>query len=131
MVDRKKKVCPICKTPIVGRTDKKFCTSSCKSDYHRRLAKHTNNATARIDKILHRNRSILQELMGKKIFQIKIPSIELEKRKFNFSYITKYIINKEGKEFRYVYDYAYMTFSDDTVLIVRRSGRSKIYHNLF
>ena len=122
-----KRYCPICKNPVVGRSDKKFCSTACKSNYHQRLSTHTQKATARIDKILHRNRSILQELMGKRLTQIKVPTIDLEKKKFNFNYITKYIINKEGKEYRYVYDYAYMTFSTDEVLIVRRNNYRKEY----
>jgi len=65
--------------------------------------------------------------MGKHNFQIKVPLLELEKRKFNFHYITKYIINKAGKEYRYVYDFSYMTFSNDEVLITRRTSRRKEY----
>ncbi len=114
-----KRHCPICKKPVVGRSDKKFCSTACKSNYHQRLSAHTEKATARIDKILHRNRSILQELLGKRRVQIKIPLIELESKKFNFNYITKYHINNRGKEYRYVYDIAYMTFSKDEVLIIR------------
>ncbi len=119
--------CPICKTPVKGRRDKRFCSIKCKSQYFRRLSAHTEKATKRIDYILKRNRSILQELMGKKIDQVRISTIELEKKKFNFTYITKYTINKEGKEYRYVYDFSYMIFSDDTVLINRRTNRRKEY----
>lgn len=122
-----RRTCPICKQRVIGRTDKKFCSATCKSAYHKRLSAHTHEATHRIDKILHRNRSILQEMMGKKRNKIKVPTIDLEKKKFNFNYITKYIINKEGKEYRYVYDFSYMTFSTDEVLIDRRVPRIKEY----
>lgn len=63
--------------------------------------------------------------MGKRQTQIKIPMIKLEKKKFNFNYITKYTINKQGKEYRYVYDFAYMTFSSDEVLIIRMTKKSR------
>lgn len=112
--------CPICKNAIVGRTDKKFCSSKCKSNYHKRLSASTENATRTIDKILHRNRSILIELMGKNRTQIKVLTLELEKRKFNFNYITKYITNSKGKTYHYVYDFSWMTFSDNTTLIIRK-----------
>jgi hypothetical protein len=111
--------CPICKKSIVGRSDKKFCSMICKSEYHRRLINSTNEATRRIDTILHRNRSILLEMMGKNRQQIKVPLIQLEKRKFNFNYITKYIINSQGKTYNYVYDFAWMTFSTNEILIIR------------
>ena len=59
--------------------------------------------------------------MGKKAVQKKIPRIELERRKFNFSYITHYIVNSQGKVYHYVYDFAWMAFSDDQIMIVRKS----------
>jgi len=121
------RTCPICKGSVVGRTDKKFCSIKCKTNYHQRLSAHTNKATIRIDKILHRNYAILQELMGKRRFQIKVPMIELEKRKFNFNYMTKYLINKDKKVYHYIYDYCYMTFSSNEVLIIRRNGKGKTY----
>jgi hypothetical protein len=116
---RKQKLCPICKNIIVGRTDKKFCSTVCKSNYHKRLNQSTNAATKKIDSILHRNRSILLELMGKRYTKIKVPLIELESRKFNFNYMTKYIHNKQGKTYNYIYDFSYMTFSTNEVLIIR------------
>lgn len=112
-------ICPICKKAVVGRSDKRFCSTGCKSDYHRRLSKSTSEATRRIDTILHRNRSILLEMIGKNRKQIKVPLIQLEKRKFNFNYITKYIINSQGKTYNYVYDFAWMTFSSNEILIIR------------
>jgi len=58
--------------------------------------------------------------MGKYKTQKRVPIIELERKRFNFNYITHYKINKQGKEYRYVYDFSYMTFSDATVLINRK-----------
>jgi len=105
---KQKNICPICKKNIKGRIDKKFCSISCKSNYHKRLRANTKHATEAIDKILHRNRSILLELMGKNKRQIRIPIIFLEKKKFQFNYVTKYIINSRGKTYNYVYDFAWM-----------------------
>ena len=77
--------CRLCKTNFNGRTDKIFCSTKCKSSYHRQLKAVTKTATRDIDIILHRNRSILLEVMGKHKTQIKIPLSVLEKRKFNFN----------------------------------------------
>ena len=120
MENSRHKTCPICKSIVVGRSDKRFCSVACKSQYHKRLIGSTALATAKIDSILHRNRSILLELMGKNETQIKIPILELEKKKFNFNYITKFIINKQGKTYHYVYDFSWMSFSSNEVLIIRR-----------
>ena len=116
----KKRICPICQSRVVGRSDKKFCSVKCKTYYHQRLRLVTKTAAAAIDKILHRNRSILLEVMGKHNMRMTIPKLELAKRKFNFQHITHYHINHKGKTYHFVYDFAWMTFSDDEVLIVRK-----------
>jgi len=127
-MESRRRYCPLCKSVFKGRSDKKFCSIKCKSVYNYKLTSHTKSATKSIDKILHRNRSILQELMGKKISQKKVPLYDLEKKNFNFNYVTKYIVNKEGKVFNYVYDFAWMTFSTNEVLIVRQKQERKVYH---
>jgi len=113
--------CPICKKNILGRADKRFCSKACKSNYHKRLTHSTLIATRTIDTILHRNRSILLEVIGKNKYQIKVPMVVLEKKKFNFNYMTKYIINSQGKTYNYVYDFSWMTFSSNEVLIIRHN----------
>jgi hypothetical protein len=120
IMQRIRNKCLMCKTQIKGRSDKKFCSIKCKSAYHHKLRSVTSLATAKIDKILHRNRSILLEIMGKNRTQIKVPLLRLEEKKFNFAYLTKFHINSSGKTYHYVYDFSWMTFSDDEVLINRR-----------
>ena len=115
-----KKTCILCKNKFTGRADKKFCSVACKNDYHVRLRRVTTLATKSIDEILHRNRSILLEILGKRNKKIKMDRFELEKKKFNFNYMTGYSINKEGKTYHHVYDFSYMTFSDNSILIVRK-----------
>lgn len=113
--------CPICKNEVVGRTDKRFCSVACKSSYHRQLRTATSRAAFEIDKILHRNRSILLELMGKHKVQIKVPSVVLYQKGFKHKYHTHITQNRQGKSYYYVYDFAWMPFSNDEVLIVRKA----------
>jgi len=115
-----KKNCKICKKEFVGRSDKIFCSIGCKNEYNVRLRKASQNAANKIDSILHRNRSILLEIIGKHKMQVKIDRIILDKKKFNFNYITAYSINKAGKFYHHIYDFSYMTFSSEQVLIVRK-----------
>lgn len=112
--------CRICKKTISGRSDKQFCSSKCKSYYHNTLKKVTLSATAAVDAILHRNRSILLEVMGKNAHQKTMPQSVLEKKKFSFTYCTGIYENAKGKRYYNLYDFAYMKFSDGRVLIVRR-----------
>jgi len=112
--------CKICKKAIIGRTDKKFCSIKCKNFYHSNLRRVTDKEVVEINSILHRNRSILLEILGKQKIQIKVKRIVLAKKKFRFKYMTHFHINKFGKMYHHVYDFAWMEFSDDEILIIRR-----------
>jgi hypothetical protein len=112
--------CKICNKLVKGRSDKEFCSLRCKNYYHFNLRKATNIAVKDIDIILHRNRSILLEVLEKNLLQKKIPRMVLEKKKFNFKYNTHSHINSKNKTFFWVYDFGWMSFSDDDILIVRK-----------
>ena len=114
------KSCRMCKAELKGRRDKMFCSLNCKNEYHVRLRHATSLATRQIDTILHRNRSILLEIMGKNKTQKKIDIATLHKKKFNFNHVTGFSINSKNKTYHHVYDFSWMKFSDNSVLIVRR-----------
>lgn len=112
--------CKICKKDLVGRTDKLFCSVKCKNQYHLKLSRVTLIEAKEIDRFLHRNRSILLELLGKNKTQIKVDREVLEKKKFRFKYHTHIYTNSKGKIYNYLYDFAWMEFSDDEILIIRK-----------
>ena len=114
------KKCKICSKKVVGRSDKIFCSVACKSSYHRQLRSVTNETAKYIDEILHRNRSILLETLGKNRLKLQVKRIFLERKKFRFKYHTHFHINKHGKMYKHIYDFAWMEFSNDEILIVRR-----------
>lgn len=116
---KEKRCCKICKTKIQGRKDKMYCSTKCKSEYNHRLQAATKIVTGDIDAILHRNRSCLLEIMGKNNVKMKIDRSELDKKNFKYSYITHYHINKFGKMVHYVYDFSWIIFSDQEILINR------------
>jgi hypothetical protein len=120
--DRHQRICRLCKQPFTGRADKIFCSATCKAQYHIKLNKVTVEASSRIDTILHRNRSILLELMGKEGKQKKMDKKILDAKKFNWTYITHYHVNAQNKTVHYVYDFSWMIFSDQEVLIKRISS---------
>jgi hypothetical protein len=112
--------CKICSTQFAGRSDKKFCSVRCKNYYHVNLRRATDKAVKEIDTILHRNRSILLEIVGENVVQKKIDKLTLEKKKFNFFYKTHQTVDSAGKTYNYVYDLAWMEFSYNTILVVRK-----------
>ncbi len=109
----------MCKEKILGRRDKKFCSTSCKSEYHRKLRKVTKGVTLPVDKVLHRNRSILLEVMGKRGTKKMINRSVLDEKKFNFNYMTGYYVNSKNKTYHYIYDFSYMVFSEEKIMINR------------
>ncbi|MCB9227973.1 MAG: hypothetical protein R2836_07995 [Chitinophagales bacterium] len=112
--------CKICKKEIKGRSDKLFCSNACKNYYHTNLRKVTKGVAFEIDKILHRNRSILLEIIGKHKTQIKTQRMVLDKKKFSYKYHTHINVNSQGKTFYWLYDLAWMAFSNDEILIVKK-----------
>lgn len=112
--------CKVCNNEVSGRADKIFCSVSCKNEYHITLRTVTKNVAFPLDKILHRNRSILLEIMGAKSSKKKVLRSELVSKKFQFNFLTHYNINSQGKMYHHVYDFAWMEFSDDEILIVRQ-----------
>jgi len=113
------KKCKICKTRLRGRSDKLFCSLKCKSFYHRSLRSVTEDAAIPIVNILYRNRSILLEILGKNTFYKKVDRSRLDRKKFNFHYVTQYHLNSKNKMVNYVFDYSWTIFSDQEVLIKR------------
>ncbi|HNQ67371.1 MAG TPA: hypothetical protein PKN32_03255 [Bacteroidales bacterium] len=112
--------CKVCNKEITGRKDKIFCSLRCKNDYHVTLRKVTKDTAYPLDRILHRNRSILLEIMGPRANKKIIMRSELVKKKFQFKYLTHFSINIKGKTYYHLYDFAWMDFSDDEILIVRQ-----------
>ncbi|MEN0004739.1 MAG: hypothetical protein AAF798_11365 [Bacteroidota bacterium] len=112
--------CKVCDQPFRGRSDKIFCSIACKNAYHVELRRKTAKVVRQTDIILHRNRSILSELIGDVTHQQKISRTLLDEKKFNFNYFTGCYTNHHGKVYHYVYDFSWMIFSDQEVLIVHR-----------
>jgi hypothetical protein len=116
-----KNECQQCRKALHGRTDKRFCNSNCKNAFNFAKRRDTRNEVKEIDGYLHRNREILATLMGeskKEMFDRAV----LTRAKFRWEYMTGIYKNKQGKWYHLVYDYAWMEFTDQQILIVRKSG---------
>lgn len=112
--------CKICHKTIAGRTDKIFCSPGCKNVYHSKLRYATEKAAIEINGYLRRNHGILLELLGKNRTQVKVYRNALAKKKFRFKYHTHTHVNSRNKTYFYIYDLAWMEFSDDEILILRK-----------
>ena len=116
-----KKQCEICKIKMTGRSDKRFCSLDCKNKFNNQIRSPKNDIILQIDAILHRNHHILALLYGEsKSKKIKIPRLVLSRTGFDFSHYTGTYQNSQNKTYHYVYDYAWMEFSSQEVLIVKK-----------
>ncbi|MCC6816416.1 MAG: hypothetical protein IT267_08400 [Saprospiraceae bacterium] len=111
--------CLNCKSKVHGRSDKRFCSLVCKNNYNYLQRSKTKSEVQYIDQILHRNHIILSTLMGD-LTKVQLERLILVRAKFNFQYFTSIYKNKENKIYYLVYNFAWMEFSDQHVLIVKR-----------
>ena len=118
-----KKKCQQCGQETWGRSDKKFCSLTCKNTYATATRRTTRDAVVEIDGYLHRNREILAMIMGE-VSKVELDRVVLTRTGFRYDYHTGTYLNKEGKLYRLVYDFAWMDFSDQKVLVVRKKIRS-------
>lgn len=118
MLETKK--CKVCAKIIRGRSDKKYCSIGCKNSYHKDIRFATKKAAKQIDGYLKRNYKVLMEILGRNKTQIKVHRNLLAQKGFRPKYHTHYYINSKNKMYHYIYDLAWMEFSDDEVLIVKK-----------
>jgi len=115
-----KGTCKVCGKTIVGRLGKMYCSAYCKNVYHKNIRYITKQAAIQINGYLKRNYAILLELLGERHTQIKVHRNVLAQKNFRFKYHTHTHINSRNKTYHYVYDLAWMEFSDDEILILRK-----------
>ena len=110
--------CLECDTPIIGRSDKKFCNDSCRNAYNNKLNSDSTNLMRYINGKLRNNYRVLSSFNftdGKyKTTKSKLHSLD-----FNFEYFTHLKIYKNGSEYRFVYDIGYKYLEDDWILLVK------------
>lgn len=113
--------CKVCHKIIRGRSDKIYCSLGCKNYYHKEMRYISKKAAIEINGFLKRNYIILWEILAQHKIQIKVYRNVLVQKGFRFKYHTHYHVNSRNKVFFYIYDLAWMEFSDDEILIVRKS----------
>ena len=114
----KERKCPVCNGLVLGRRDKKFCSSDCKSSHYHATHNLSCNYVRTVNKILSKNRRILRTLnpSGKS----KSNTAKMLSMGFNFQYFTNVFITKSGKEYKFCYDYGYVKLDNDEYVIVRK-----------
>jgi predicted nucleic acid-binding Zn ribbon protein len=86
-LERKKTHCLECGDPIpYGRSDRKYCSESCKNRYHNRETRRWRGRYTQVINVLTRNHGILERLIH--IGVESIPKSELAQMGYNFDFVT-------------------------------------------
>src|SRR5690606_35155190 len=113
-----KRLCLDCNTPIVGRSDKKFCDDACRSNHNNKLKSDDLIYIRRVNAVLKKNRGILKFYNPGGKTRIKVK--KLQSKGFNFDYTTNVYKTKKGSFYYFCYEYGYLFLPPDDVLLVKR-----------
>ncbi|MBN1927496.1 MAG: DUF2116 family Zn-ribbon domain-containing protein [Prolixibacteraceae bacterium] len=116
----KKRLCPVCNEPIIGRIDKKFCSDQCRNTFNNQRYNSTNSCVQKINRTLKKNYSILTALntQGK----TKVSRSKLLYEGFDFNYFTSIYETQKGNMYKLCYDEGYLPLNDDAVLLIHWKG---------
>ncbi len=120
MMEIRKKVCKECGEPLVGRTDKRFCSDACRNLFHY----HANNApinyVRNVVNILKRNRRVLSELNKSQDGKVKVHREKMVERGYNFLYHTNIYRTKAGNTYVFCFEHGFLELSESWFMLVRR-----------
>ena len=107
--------CFNCGNQLRGRSDQKFCDDGCRGNFNN-LRRSVEEQTLKIiNTALRKNRKILMTLKPNGNATVNI--LNLPKCGFDFEYHT-YDIIRNGKNFRFCYEFGYALVSEERVKLV-------------
>ena len=123
-----KNLCPICGKSIAGRSDKKFCSIKCKNNYHHPSKNLKGDQIKMVNTFLYQNFKIMESIFSdEKKNKLMVPRILLDKMGFHYPYCTGCYINNQKKLYRYIYNYSWMEFSDQKIMLIRTNSTDAKY----
>jgi predicted nucleic acid-binding Zn ribbon protein len=117
--------CQVCAKPLVGRSDKKFCSDYCRAQLNNEKKKLDagEQVIQNINRVLRRNRSILKSMGAMEEFTTRKENLVL--LGFEFSYFTQQVPGPDGSIYNCCYEYGYRLLPDEKVLVLNRSAYQK------
>lgn len=114
--------CLHCGRRLIGRADKKFCDTHCRSAFHQKDKKGVEALIRSINYHLRKNRRILKELNpnGK----VRCHHKTLIDKGFDFDLHTSVYKNKEGKAYFFCYEYGYLPLENDYFFLVKKREKA-------
>ena len=107
MQDLDTRQCEECGTVLHGRADQRFCSDQCRTSHHNRQRTDATNLVRRINRILLKNRRILEQLNpeGK---VVKVTEEALRRQGFDFKHFTSTYVTRKNDTYYYCYDQGYL-----------------------
>ncbi|PCJ94022.1 MAG: hypothetical protein COA50_12735 [Flavobacteriaceae bacterium] len=105
------KTCPVCDALIKGRSDKKFCSTKCKSIEQYENRQETEAFYLKVDRQLKINRKLLKK--HNKSGFTTIRQSQLLSKGFNPNFFTHYWKNKKGDVYLFVYEFGFLSHKNN------------------
>lgn len=109
--------CDECGIDIYGRSDKRFCSDQCRAAYHNKFLKKDMREIRSTNRILRKNRRLLQHLSS------KFEEIELSRlydMGFREGYVTRIDKTSEGEVHYFCYDQGFAIFDEQRIKILKQ-----------
>lgn len=105
------KKCPVCGSPVRGRTDKIFCSTKCKSINQYESRQQDEKFYLMVDRQLKVNRKLLKRYNRSGFTTVR--KSELIAEGFDPKFFTHYWKNKKGDVYLFCYDYGFLSLKRD------------------
>ena len=113
MIDQK--TCPVCESPLKGRSDKKFCSTKCKSIHQYENRQEKEAFYLEVDRQLKTNRKILKTYNFRGFTTVRKELLIDDG--FDPNFFSHYWKNSKGDIYLFVYDYGFLD--------LKKSGKDK------
>ncbi|TXE19270.1 hypothetical protein ES731_08630 [Psychroflexus gondwanensis] len=113
MIDHK--ICPVCESPLKGRSDKKFCSTKCKSIHQYENRQEKEAFYLEVDRQLKTNRKILKTYNFRGFTTVRKELLIDDG--FDPNFFSHYWKNSKGDIYLFVYDYGFLD--------LKKSGKDK------
>lgn len=112
-----KKACPICNKTFLGRSDKIFCSSSCKNIFHN--SRRKEGIIELVHHALLQNRAILYQLLPLNSESEIVERVVLQRLGFHFERITGVQCLTDSRMKKQVYEFVWEDLTPDKILVER------------
>lgn len=114
------RTCLDCGKPLIGRSDKKFCSTLCRNTFNNSKLEKLPSLVKLVNKTLNKNRRLLKDCLIQS--EKRVRKEVLEERGFNFKLYTSHEEYEKGKFLYRCYNYSYLISSRGVVYITDKKN---------